>query len=203
MHSGHTRAPGDPHNPDFIGDHPAINFINTLRTPLGEPFDVFETDEDVKGWLLRAGVPIPSKTANWPAGTLSRKARQLREIALKAVQSRKTGKRPSLAALNSFLQHSISHPQLAIHPGSKIEIRRVYCGETAEEFLAPIAEAVADLLANGDFDLIRHCEGDKCAMWFYDRTKAHRRRWCSPTGCGNRAKVAAFRARSHEHAQAK
>lgn len=195
MHSG-------PHKLDFIGDHLAINFVNTLRTPQGKPFEVFKTDEDVRDWLLRAGVSTPWETASWAPGTLLRKARQLREIALKAVQARKEGKRPSLDGLNSFLEHSISHPQLVMRRGSKIEIKRIHSGRTVEEFLAPIAESVADLLANGDFELIRHCEGDKCALWFYDRTKAHRRRWCSATGCGNRAKVAAFRARLHEQAQA-
>jgi len=198
MHSGHTRAAPRSHSLDFIGDHLAINFINTRRADLGKPFELFNTDKDVKDWLLRAGVATSSETANWPSGRLLQKARQLREIALKAVQARKAGKRPSLSALNSFLEHSISRPKLVMGPGSKIEIKRVYSGRTVEEFLAPIAESVADLLANGDFDLIRHCEGDECVLWFYDRTKAHRRRWCSPTVCGNRAKVAAFRARSRE-----
>lgn len=203
MQSGSTRAVTGPQKLDFIGDHLAINFINTLRAGQDEqPFEVFNTDEDVRDWLLRARVSIPSQTGNWAPGALLRKARQLREIALKAVQARKAGKRASLDALNSFLEHSTSHPQLVMRPGSKSEIKRVYRGRTVEEFLAPIAESVADLLANGDFELIRHCEGDKCVLWFYDRTKAHRRRWCSPAVCGNRAKVAAFRARSHEHAQA-
>jgi predicted RNA-binding Zn ribbon-like protein len=198
MQLRHARAAVEPRNLDFIGDHPAIDFINTLRTPFGEPFDAFQTDDDVKSWLVRAGLPVPSKNGRWPAGALVKKARQLREIALKAVQSRKAGKRPSLDALNIFLEHSASHPQLAVRPGLKIEITKIYSGATTEEFLAPVAEAIADLLANGDFELIRHCEGDKCVLWFYDRTKAHRRRWCSPTGCGNRAKVAAFRARAQE-----
>ena len=202
MRFGSTRAATGPQKLDFIGDHLAINFINTLRAGAGEPFEVFKTDEDVKDWLVRAGVSIPSETANWPSGALLRKARQLRQIALKAVQARKARKRPSLDALNSFLEYSTSHPQLVLRPGSKIEIKKVYGDRTVEEFLALIAESVADLLANGDFDLIRPCEGDNCVLWFYDRTKAHRRRWCSSTVCGNRAKVAAFRARSHEHAQA-
>jgi predicted RNA-binding Zn ribbon-like protein len=202
MHSGPTRAATEPHKVDFIGDHLAINFINTLRTPLGEPFEVFKTDEDVKDWLLRAGVSTPSGTAKWPAGTLVQKARQLREIALKAVLARKAGKRISLDALNSFLEHATSYPQLVKRSGSKIEIKKIYSGRIVEEFLASIAESVADLLVNEDFELIRQCAGTTCVLWFYDRTKAHRRRWCSPTGCGNRAKVAAFRARSHEHAQA-
>jgi len=32
-------------------------------------------------------------------------------------------------------------------------------------------------------------------MWFYDRTKSHRRRWCSMALCGNRAKARAHRER--------
>jgi predicted RNA-binding Zn ribbon-like protein len=30
---------------------------------------------------------------------------------------------------------------------------------------------------------------------FYDRTKSHKRRWCSMALCGNRHKVAEFRKR--------
>jgi predicted RNA-binding Zn ribbon-like protein len=193
MHLGPTQ-----HRLDFIGDHLALNFINTLRAV--EPFEVFQTDEDVMDWLRRAGVSSLSKTPHWPAGTLVEKAHQLREIALKAVEARKAGKRPSLDALNLFLEYSTSHLRL-VRRKSKIEIEKVYGGRTVEEFLAPIAESIADLLANGDFEFIRHCEGDTCVLWFYDRTKAHRRRWCSPAACGNRAKVAAFRARSHKHAR--
>ena len=200
MRSGYNHAASAPHELDFIGDHLAINFINTFRTPLGEPFDVFKTDEDVKDWLFRAGAATGSKTGKWRRGALVRKARELRESALTAVQAKKAGKRPSLDALNSFLERSCSYSQLAMRAGSKIEIEKLYGGRGIEGFLAPVAESVADLLANGDFDLIRRCEGDTCVLWFYDRTKAHRRRWCSASGCGNRAKVAAFRARSHEQA---
>jgi predicted RNA-binding Zn ribbon-like protein len=42
---------------------------------------------------------------------------------------------------------------------------------------------------------VKRCEGAECTLWFVDRTKAHRRRFCSATACGNRDKVAAFRAR--------
>lgn len=188
MHSGPAH-----HKLDFIGDDLAINFINTLRAV--EPFEVFQTDEDVMDWLHRAGVSTPPKAADWPREALVEKARQLRDVALKTVEARKAGRRPSLDELNSFLEHSTSHPQL-VRRKSKIEIEKVYSGQSVEELFAPIAESVADLLANGDFELIRRCEGGTCVLWFYDRTKAHRRRWCSPSVCGNRAKVAAFRARS-------
>ena len=44
--------------------------------------------------------------------------------------------------------------------------------------------------------LLKACAGADCTLWFMDRTKAHRRMFCSATACGNRAKVAAFRRRA-------
>ncbi|MHC5541296.1 CGNR zinc finger domain-containing protein, partial [Singulisphaera rosea] len=78
----------------------------------------------------------------------------------------------------------------------ELELRRMPRGETPEQFLAPVAEAVAELLAHGEIDLIRQCAGERCVLWFYDRTKGHGRRYCTSAGCGNRAKVAAYRARA-------
>ena len=61
--------------------------------------------------------------------------------------------------------------------------------------MPPVA-AVAALFADGDRGLVRKCEDPLCTLWFYDRTKAHRRRWCSMGVCGNRAKVRAHRERA-------
>ena len=43
---------------------------------------------------------------------------------------------------------------------------------------------------------IRQCDGDRCALVFYDESRTNNRRWCSMQRCGNRAKVRAFRERS-------
>jgi predicted RNA-binding Zn ribbon-like protein len=181
---------------DFVGDNLAINFINTRRIIDGQLTDTLQSDSDVKAWLKRLEVPIAKGTLPFSDGVLLQRARELREIALAAVKDRKSGKKPSLVALNRFLADALSHAALTTDDTRSIRVTRVYGKETVEAFLAPVAEAVADLLADGDFDLVRHCEGNACVMWFYDRTKGHRRRWCTSTGCGNRAKVAAFRARA-------
>ncbi|MDX3854896.1 CGNR zinc finger domain-containing protein [Streptomyces sp. AK02-01A] len=41
-------------------------------------------------------------------------------------------------------------------------------------------------------------------LWFYDRTKSHRRRWwwCSMETCGNRTKVRARRSRAASRSSA-
>jgi predicted RNA-binding Zn ribbon-like protein len=183
---------------DFVGDNLAINFINTRRMVGGQLTDTLQSDSDVKAWLKRLAVPVEKGTLPFSDGVLLQRARELRDIGLAAVKDRKAGKRLALAALNSFLTDAKSHTALTTDDAGDIHVTRVYGKKTVEAFLAPVAEAVADLLAEGDFDLIRHCEGKACVLWFYDRTKGHRRRWCTSTGCGNRAKVAAFRARANQ-----
>lgn len=183
---------------DLVGDHSALNFINTLHMVGSELTDTWQSDEIVAAWIVREGLRDTLPSTTWPDGALLRKARHLREISLKAVEARKERKAPRLDELNDFLGHSVSHCVLRAKSRTDIHVERVYRHKTVEQYLAPVAEAVAELLSNADFDLVRHCEGGQCVLWFYDRTKAHRRRWCSPQLCGNRAKVAAFRARARQ-----
>jgi len=183
---------------DFVGNDLAINFINTRRMIEGQLTDTLQTGSDVKAWLKRLEVPVAKGTLPFSDGALLQRARELREIALSAVEDRKSGKKLSLAALNRFLVNAPSRAAVTTDGAKNIHVTRVYGKDTVEAFLAPVAEAVAELLANGDFGLIRRCEGKTCVLWFYDRTKGHRRRWCTSTGCGNRAKVAAFRARARQ-----
>jgi predicted RNA-binding Zn ribbon-like protein len=183
---------------DFVGDHPALNFINTLHMVGSELTDAWQSDEDVAAWIVREGLRDTLPSTTWRDGTLLRKARNLRQIALKAIEAKKAKKALPLDELNAFLAHSVSHCVLSAKSRIDLHFERVYGQKTVEQYLAPVAESVAELLFHGDFELVRHCEGGQCVLWFYDRTKAHRRRWCSPQTCGNRSKVAAFRARARQ-----
>lgn len=181
---------------DFVGDHPALNFVNTLRLQGTELMDIWQTDADVTAWMMRAGLRKAEPAGIWTGTALLREARRLRQIGRKAIETKKAGRSLSLRELQSFLDLSVSHCVLSNSRKSGLSYERIYRDKTPEEYLAPAAEQIAELLVYGDFDLIRHCEGEHCVLWFYDRTKAHRRRWCSPQFCGNRAKVTAFRARN-------
>jgi predicted RNA-binding Zn ribbon-like protein len=183
---------------DFVGDHPALNLINTLRMSGTELIDTWQSDEDAAAWIVREGLRDTLPSTTWPRGALLRKTRNLREIARKVVEARKAKKTLPLGELNCFLEHSVSHCILNATSRTDLHFDRVYRQKTVEQYLAPVAESVAELLSHADFNLVRHCEGEQCVLWFYDRTKAHRRRWCSPQFCGNRAKVAAFRARARQ-----
>jgi predicted RNA-binding Zn ribbon-like protein len=62
-----------------------------------------------------------------------------------------------------------------------------------------LALALAVLGAAGlDRPRIRRCEGDRCALVYYDTSKNRSRRWCTMTVCGNRAKAAAHYQRTRK-----
>jgi predicted RNA-binding Zn ribbon-like protein len=179
----------------FVGGHAAIDFVNTVHVVGGAMTDTLRSDDDVRRWVARSGLPLAASSTRWADGELLRAARQLREIAVQGLESRKSKKKFPVAELNAFLSHAVSYPQLAAKGPRQLRVERSYMARTPQEFLAPVAEAVADLLTHADFALIRRCAGEKCVLWFYDRTKSHHRRFCSAALCGNRAKVSAYRAR--------
>ncbi|MCF5548153.1 CGNR zinc finger domain-containing protein [Pseudomonas salomonii] len=184
-----------PLEPYVLADEPVLDMLNTLAAIDGVPWDFWQADADVQRWLVRlqwaeaGGIPV------FDDGALLRAARELREVIRELVAARKQGQAGNPAALNGFLRKAVSHPQLLWPATGAPHLERQRKVQTAEQFLSPIAEAAANLLVAGDFNLIRRCEHPECILWFYDRTKAHKRRWCSMALCGNRHKVAEFRKR--------
>jgi predicted RNA-binding Zn ribbon-like protein len=66
--------------------------------------------------------------------------------------------------------------------------------DTALALLAPVLWSAGDLLAGPRLDKVRRCANPECGWLFLDDSRAGKRRWCSMSSCGNRAK-----ARRHYH----
>lgn len=190
----------------WVGDHLALDFLNTIAAPSGALVDWLRDDAALVDWLVGAfvlpgpvGARLLRKKDRSQRDEVAREARQLREW-LRAIVERmsidpaRSFAAQELAGLNSLLARYPAHLHVAPVAGGVALTSERPWSDTGE-LLAPIAEAIAELVANGDFALIRKCENPPCTLWFYDRTKGHKRRWCSQSMCGNRAKVAAFRER--------
>ncbi len=177
--------------PLFIADDRALDLLNTVLLVDGEEVDVLQSDEDVAQWLVKAGL---LETAT-PRKGLLKAARELREVVRELVRKRQAHKRLDLTALNELLAQGRRAPVLVQDRPGELRLEQRFATDTAEQLLMPVALAAAELLANGNFELVRACESADCVLHFYDRTKSHRRRWCSMATCGNRAKVQTFRAR--------
>lgn len=200
----------------FLADAAGLDFLNSIATPVDVPVDWIGNGEGLLAWLEQAGmVPADAIAAVRKRATqaeldqVAMRARDLREWFRAFVQKRKG--RPlaakelrELLPLNALLARDVQHGELvASEPGESGEhgpfayrMQRRY--DSAESLLMPIAEALARLVSEEDFTQVKACEGPKCTLLFADHTRGHARRWCSMAICGNRAKVAAHRARLKE-----
>lgn len=184
--------------PALIADQIALDLMNTLAMTDSGLVDSFQSDADVLRWLHAQNLVLEGTLPPGKRSSLLTSTRSLRELVRSLVQRRKAGRPVDVKEINGFLAKSVSHLYLEKRGKAGIRVMRHYGQATPEQLLAPVAEAAAELLTNGDFDLVRNCEGPLCTLWFYDRTKAHRRRWCSMAVCGNRNKVAVFRQRAQK-----
>jgi predicted RNA-binding Zn ribbon-like protein len=183
-----------------LAGHLALDFLNTRMRINGEIVDLLQRDHDVLHWLNQAGLSAPKVGPHAARMSLLHSARTLRENIRSLVEKRKAGKRGDPSLLNRFLAGAQSHPRLIWNKPHSLQLEKVSRKDTAEAILAPVAEAAADLLATADFNLVKRCEDNTCVLWFSDKTKSHRRRWCSMEICGNRQKVAAYRRRLRNRA---
>lgn len=187
-----SRFPAEPH---VLADHSALDLLNTVALINGVPFDYFQSGADVLRWLQRMGIDSPLGVSEVDETQLVSSARTLREAVRELVIRRKNGEIGDTLALNDYLAKAPSFLRLRQVSAVSLVAERVTVCRNPESLLAPLAEAALELLVHGDFALVRNCEHPDCMLWFYDRTKSHRRRWCSMSLCGNRHKVAQFRKR--------
>ncbi|MDQ7997936.1 MAG: ABATE domain-containing protein [Luteibacter sp.] len=180
--------------PHFVGDDLALDFINSSYGVGEARHDHFQTVQGLYDWLSAAGLPTAPLTGEEP-DTLLASARVLRDNARDLVALRKRGEHGNAEPLNTVLAQSSAYRQLDWSTGEAPALIDRQRADGPVAALLPVAEAIASLLVKADFNLVRQCESDDCTLWFHDRTKSHHRRWCSQAMCGNRMKVAAFRAR--------
>jgi predicted RNA-binding Zn ribbon-like protein len=194
--------------PLFLGGQPGIDFLNSALTPDGVAVETIPDGRAYLEWLVGAGL-----LSGTDAARLSRRfsgksldvaaaeARKVREWARDWIKRWRA--RPGadyadeIAALNKLLAREANTHELVAHDeGMTLEERPQL--ESAQALIGLVAMQLATLLSTEDASLIRDCAGSGCTLTFIDRTKAHRRLFCSASACGNRAKVAAFRSRQRD-----
>lgn len=190
----------------FVAGHPAIDFLNSAYAPGGVPIETLGDGRALLDWMAGAGLLDPNEAARL-AKRCTRKAldaaaeeaRAVREWARtwidawRANPARDYGE--EVAALNKLLARESRGRELVATRRRLELIERPHFTD-ARDLIAPIALEIARLVTQEDPSLVKACGGADCTLWFLDRTKAHRRVFCSASACGNRAKVAAFRRRA-------
>jgi predicted RNA-binding Zn ribbon-like protein len=197
--------------PLFVGNHPAIDFLNTALAPNGEPIETMGDGAAYLQWLVDAGL-MTQAAADGLARRVGAKALEAAAVEARMVREwardwitrwrakPKRDYREELAVLNKLLSRCAYCRQVAAVRGEMTVIEQPRI-ETADALIALVAAQFAALITEEEASLVKACAGAACTLWFLDRSKAHLRLFCSPSVCGNRAKVAAFRERQREDGQ--
>jgi predicted RNA-binding Zn ribbon-like protein len=195
----------------FIADAVALDFLNSIATPVDTPVDWIRDGEGFTDWLEQAEL-VPAdvlKTFRDQAlpgelESVAAQARSLREwfrtfvndhrgkpLAAKALRE--------LGPLTRLLERDERFSQIVAHShedgSSALGLREARRWRSAESLLLPIGEQLAKFVCDEDFTHVKACEGHACTLMFADHTRGRARRWCSMGICGNRAKQSAHRER--------
>jgi len=197
----------------FIADALALDFLNSVATPVDTPVDWIGDGEGLLDWLHQASLVTSDVLAQMRDRAMpgeldgvAAQARSLREWFRAFVKTRQG--RPLTAAdfedlepLNRLLARDEAFSQIvSVTPGEHAHLpfvlRPTRRWRSPEQLLQPLGEAMAKFVCEADFDDVKACEGAACTLTFVDHTRGRGRRWCSMAICGNRAKQAAYRSRA-------
>jgi len=173
----------------LIGEPLPLDFVNTRPQPDRGVLDVFATAEGLSQWLLAESDRLPAIPVT---DTTRKRVVALRRQVGAALDAIVCGDQPgdaALGAINDALRHAPSYLQLRwSKKGARVDTIRP--GDHDAQLLAAVAEASVDYLSSDRALATRRCEAPDCEMLF---SPTHpRRRWCSPTVCGNRTRVARY-----------
>ena len=191
MHGGRSRASG-------LAGQLAVDFANTLACDACRVRDALASSRDFSTWLadhpdldrrVMSRVSLPGLRAF---------RRHLRAT-LVAAAGHSAPPVAAMRAINRALARDRVRRSLTWNRGTWMVRTANGRGDPADRFRGVLALSVFDLLATQDRDRLRPCHDPRCAHVLLARTRTQL--WCSPTGCGNRARVARHyrqaKARSH------
>ncbi|MCM5679758.1 CGNR zinc finger domain-containing protein [Schlegelella sp. S2-27] len=187
----------------FVGDHLALDLLNTVVGQGDGRRELLADAASLKEWVAQASWEAPEVQAllagshrlgEWTAAL--EQVRDLRELGRELVIAWRNGSvtPPMLDRLHVRMRQVQYRHELQWH-GHELGLRWVPELPGPQSMAGLLAVAVGELLAHARPQSVKSCVGAGCSLTFLDRTKGQRRLFCSAALCGNRAKVAAFRAR--------
>lgn len=187
----------------FVGNHPALDFLNTRPVQDGEAMELLPDFSALLRWFQAAGL-LPAQDAarlrrRWGRSARARRTleavRSLRERLRRELFAWERGRALRTSTVVELNGLMAAHPMLTrLRTGegaAAMELR--FEARRPEDLFAPLVYSASSLFAGVDRKRVRRCA--RCILHFHDTSKKGRRRWCSMRLCGNRAKVAAYAAR--------
>jgi predicted RNA-binding Zn ribbon-like protein len=169
----------------------ALNFSATVGHRLAQPIERIATADDLARWLraadLVAGDVVPS-AAEYRAAIRLREA--IYAVGAAVIHDRT----PAIEDVETINRAASAERRIA-------QLDALARTRMFRKARAPVRAALAAIaddairVFNEECELLGACEDRACGALMRANPRGPRRRWCSMASCGNRAKVAAYRAR--------
>jgi len=176
----------------FLGGALWLDLANSSFSLDGRSFDFLSDEASFARWVEAAGFAItPTALA-----AERRAALRLRDLAREIFGTLTAGEpltAGQVGQINAALANRTIHERLRLVDGG-VELDfpdRI----TGPAVATRLAGNLAHFLVDYEPERLKSCDNPACEMVFYDRGKNNRRRWCTMSICGNRDKVANYRAR--------
>jgi predicted RNA-binding Zn ribbon-like protein len=189
----------------LLGGRLAIDFANIPSYP-GAPADHLSW-EDLILFLRESQIVSAERGSNLlalsgsdpeAAQTLLSRSIRLRDALRKAfgaIVKKEAIAREWVEPINEILRITEGHDEIVQGDNNwKMEFKARE--ESLDWLLAAIARSAAEIIVEGTQARLCICANPGCGLFFSDKSRTRRRRWCSMAICGNRHKVASF-ARRH------
>lgn len=168
-----------------------INFANTVALAEKGLTDVLGSLDSLSWWLGTVGLRTPQRLGSADLAFAAGVRESLTRV-ITCIEASRPIEARDLRLFNSILREQHEWVELDQLADGTIVTMAVRSEETIEQALGPVVESLTETLVQGDLTRLRECAHPDCVLRFYDDSKNGARRWCTMSGCGNRAKAAAF-----------
>jgi predicted RNA-binding Zn ribbon-like protein len=190
----------------FVGDHPALDLLNTVVGQGAARGDLLRDTASLRAWVSQAPWELPEAKSSLLAagskhdwGLALDEVRDVRELGRQIIAAWRAGSpsRAMLGRLRLWMQQVPYSRDLRNIEG---RLTLVWVPQLAgpRSLAGLLAGSIGDLLVSARAESVKSCAGANCSLTFLDCSKGQRRVFCSAALCGNRAKVAAYRARQRD-----
>lgn len=183
---------------ELVAAHPVLDFVNTVDERLtAQPVELLRDADDLADWALAVGL-LTSRPRRRPGAAHELEvARRLRTHLISILDAVADGRLPEPADLRALAAEAAAGYEVASLAYAHDRLGWAWSGQELESVRHRLAVLAVDLLAGEELARLGRCPGAGCGWFFLDTTKRGNRRWCSMRTCGQEAKTARRRTRSH------
>lgn len=168
-----------------------LAFCATVGERWRRGFERLITPAHLTRWHAEAGVtsvPVPVTAADLEI------ARATREAVYRAAKAVISGQPPAPDD-EKIINRAAAAPPPVPHMDQQALTLAAAGPDPAASALSAVARDAINLFTTTDARRLRECASPECGLLFLDTSRPGRRRWCSSTACGGKARASAYRQR--------